>query len=128
MALPSYLAKLIESMPMQTEIEESLVGTMTRRLERNLRTLERLFGSECSRGCYKHLIDCLSKSREATCLDEYEEWVERCIRARLGRILTEGEDELIGELLNQITGITETLLNAAGVELIEEEEPEENPV
>lgn len=129
MALPRYLATLIDSMALQTEIEQSLVDSMTRRLERNLGTLERLFGKECSRGCYKHLMDCLYKAHEAKCLDDYEKWVERCIRSRLGRILTDAEDELIGELLNQITGITETLLNVAGVELIEPEEPEEeNPV
>lgn len=125
MALNKKLERLTRKIAPQTELEARLLKTLTRKLESSLSILRKAIDSDCAEGCYDHLIDCIFDDAEAAHLDRYETWVERCIAHKLGRVLTEAEEALVGELLNQITGITETLLTLGGMTLVEEEEDEE---
>ncbi|MFZ5824886.1 MAG: hypothetical protein ACOY94_11200 [Bacillota bacterium] len=126
MALPRKLERFIGKITPQTELEGKLLRTLVRKLESSLATLSKTVDKDCAEGCYDHLIDCLFDDAEAIHLDQYETWVERCIAHKLGRVPTEAEEALIGELLNQITGITEVVLTLGGMTLVEEEEPEED--
>lgn len=125
MALPGKMERLIGKIPIQSDMERELLSALTRRLERNLVTLHKVFGSDCAEGCYRQLIDCLFKEGDAACLDQYEQWVENCITSELGRVLSETEETLLGELLGQITGVTEALVTLGGLILAEEPDEEE---
>lgn len=127
MALPKKLERLTRTITPQTELEARLLKTLIRKLESSLAALRRATDSDCAEGCYDHLIDAIFADAEAVHIDRYETWVERCVAHKLGRVLTEAEDALLGELLNQITGITEMLLILGGMTLVEAEEEEEEP-
>lgn len=126
MALPSKLQRLVEGIVTQSEIERRLLRVLLRKLESSLAALNTVSGSDCAERCFRHLIKCLFQERSSGCLDQYEQWVERCLASRLGRALNDAEDELLGELLNQITGITETLVKLSGMELADEPDEDES--
>lgn len=125
MALPSKFLRVIDSIVTNTDPERRLLHSLLATLESNLEDLRKIAGSDCGERCYRHLIKCIFQERSSGCLDQYEQWVERCLADRLGRMLTEAEDELLGELLNEITGITETVFKLAGMELADEPDEEE---
>ncbi|MFZ5814430.1 MAG: hypothetical protein ACOY93_03915, partial [Bacillota bacterium] len=106
-------------------VEQRLLRALVRRLENSFGILEKAVGSECAHDCYRHLMEPLFSEKASANLDLYEQWVERCARLELGRPLTEAEEQMLGEVVSQITGITELLFNLAGVELFKEEDPEE---
>lgn len=119
MSLPKRLRLLAASIPTQTTIEQQLLKVLMRKLESSLYALEAVSGSDCAGRCFNHLVKCLSRERHTSCFDQYEQWVERCLARHLQRGLTDAEEMMVGELLGQITGITETLLDVAGLELEE---------
>jgi erythromycin esterase-like protein len=125
MSLPIRMNEIAARITCQTEIEEKLLSTLLKKLDSSLFALLKLFGSDCATRCYDHALDCVYREKSSACLDQYEEWVEQCIEKRLRRPMTESEEVLVGELLNQITGTTEMLLAMAGAELVDEEEEEQ---
>jgi erythromycin esterase-like protein len=126
MSLPIRMNEIAARITCQTDIEEKLLSTLLKKLDSSLFALLKLFGSDCATRCYEHALDCIYREKSSACLDQYEEWVEQCIEKRLKRPMTESEEELVGELLNHITGITETVFAMAGAELVDEEEEEED--
>jgi len=125
MALPRALTEVFGSITPQTDAERRLLRALQKRLESSLGIIEKAFGHECAADCFRYMVDDLFAERSTTVLDKYESWVERCARQEVGRPLTESEEELLGEVLGHITGIVETLLNLAGLELEDPEDEED---
>lgn len=117
MGLPNRLTSLIKKVRTGTPVEDKLLRLLVRRLTQTLSTLDELFGSECGEGCYRELVGCILKRGDSACFEQYEESVEGAITRR--RALTEHEEKLVGELVDQIVSMTELLLELAGVTLTE---------
>lgn len=128
MSLPKKLERLVEQITTQSDVERKLLRTLKRKLESSLAALRKAVDGDCAEGCYEHLINSVFRDPQAVYLDQYEHWVERCVAAKLGRGITEEEEMLIGEIVTQVTGITEVLLTLGGMTLIEEEDQEEEGV
>jgi hypothetical protein len=117
MDLPNRLTSLIKKVTTGTAVEDKLLRLFVTRLRHTLSTLEELFGSECGEGCFRQLIGCILQRGDSACFDQYEKSVEGCI-TRL-RSLTEQEERLVGEMVDQVVSMTELLLDLAGVTLTE---------
>lgn|GEM_PF-2845223 len=127
MALPKKLERLVAKIKTQSPIEAELLPVFTKRLARNLHLLRDVVDDSCPEKLYGHMIDCIATDAHTDCLDWYEKNMERCLFNTLRRPLSEIEEQLVSEVIDEIVNVTEILLLMAGVRLAEPEEPEDEP-
>jgi hypothetical protein len=119
------LDRFISQVQIQSELEQTLVDTLSRRMRRNIALLDELFGTGAGEECYEGMMACITRGGDKTCLDRFEHCVLHSAVEALRRPLTEREEELVSEVVGQITDVTELLLTLGGVELVDPDDAEE---